>query len=104
MIIIFASGDRRHVAGGVRRHVAAAGTRRAAATAAGVRRLPHASDGRVRTVGTGQRSDAHQHVGVGHVSGARVARAEKKQIENDKYNEKNKKLQIRIVRGVGMIS
>jgi len=47
----------------------------------GVRRLPHAPDGRVRTVGAGYRSDAHQHVGVGHVSGTRVTRAVKKKDE-----------------------
>lgn len=83
-VITIASGRGRHVAGGVRRHVAAAAAAARRVLAARVvvvlsrRRghLPHRSDGRVRAVRAGQRADAHQHVRIGRVSGARVARAE----------------------------
>lgn len=72
-------GGRGYVAGSVRRHVAPA--RRAADVQvvrvidAARRRLPDASYGRVRAVGAGHRTDSNQHVGVGHVRGARVTRA-----------------------------
>lgn len=81
MIIVIASG--RHVAGGVRRHVAASVLQQVVAAADPTpcrrhrrRRLPHTPYGRVRAVGAGYRPDTYQHVGVGHVRGARVAGAE----------------------------
>lgn len=99
MIIVIAAGS--HVAGGVRRHVAAPAVQQVASSSCSAtadaetsaadlpqiapvarrhrrRRLPHAPDGRVdAAVGAGDRADPYQHVGVGHVRGARVAGAEK---------------------------
>lgn len=77
VIIVIASG--RHVAGGVRRHVAASVLQQvvtATDSARRRRRLPHTPYGRVRAVCTGYRPDTYQHVGVGHVRGARVTGAE----------------------------
>lgn len=81
VIIVIASG--RHVAGGVRRHVAASVLQQVVSAADPTRcrrrrrrRLPHTPYGRVRAVGAGYRPDTYQHVGVGHVRGARVAGAE----------------------------
>jgi len=82
-VIIITSGRRSHVAGGVRRHVAAAFV--SGDSAAVVRVVvichrsscfPHASDRRVSTAGAGHRVDAHQNVGIRHVSGARVTGTE----------------------------
>lgn len=76
-MITIASGGRRHVAGGVRRHVAAGRVAaRALVLSRGRGHFTHRSDGRVGAVRAGQRADAHQHVGIGRVRGACVARAE----------------------------